>query len=366
MVPRIAVLGASGFVGSRLVELWHLSGWAQVQPVVRTVGSLARLARFELPWQLADACDQAALTAAFQGCDAVVNLIVGNPDLIVANATASYRAAEAAGVKRLVFVSSASVHGQAPAPGTDETSPLHTRHRFAYNNAKVRAERALTRLRASGSVELVILRPGIVYGPRSRWISDIAEQLLADRACLIHGGEGICNAIYVDNLIAAIQLSLTTDAADGEVFLVGDRERVTWRDLHAPIAAALGRDLSGIASIDPPHFRRGLGHSLGALRASKPVQALLPLVPAALKLAVKGAIKAATAPPPPSPWQLPAVAPPTLSEELTQLQLCAVQLPSAKAERLLGYRPPVSFAAGMQRSIGWLGFAGYPIGRTSA
>lgn len=41
MTCRIAVLGASGFVGSRLVELWHLSGWAQLMPVVRNVGSLS-------------------------------------------------------------------------------------------------------------------------------------------------------------------------------------------------------------------------------------------------------------------------------------------------------------------------------------
>lgn len=325
--------------------------------------AVSRLARFDLPWQLADACNPAALAEAFQGCDAVVNLIVGDPEVIVATANASYRAAEAAGVKRLVFMSSASVHGQAPTPGTDETSPLHTRHPFAYNNAKVRAERVLTRLRARGSVELVILRPGIVYGPRSRWISDIADQLLADRACLIHAGEGICNAIYVDNLIEAIQRSLTTAAADRQVFLVGDRERVTWRDLHAPIAEALGSNVSDIAVIDPPAFQRGFAHHLGALRTSRPVQALLPLVPASFKQAVKGAITAATSPPPSSPWQLPTAAPPLLSEEMTQLQLCAVQLPITKAERILGYQPTLSFAEGMQRSIGWLGFAGYPIRR---
>lgn len=363
MAPRIAVLGASGFVGSRLVELWHLTGLASVRPVVRNVGSLARLARFDLDWRLADASDQVALTAAFQGCDAVVNLIVGNPDVILANATASYRAAQAAGVKRMVFMSSASVHGQAPAPGTDETSPLHTRHRFAYNNAKVLAERALTELRDSGSVELVILRPGIVYGPRSRWVSDIANQLLADRGYLINGGAGICNAIYVDNLIDAIEQSLTSASADRQVFLVGDPERVTWCDVYATIARALGRDLTGITQIDPPHFPRGLKHTLSSWRGSKPVQALLPLVPATLKQAVKGAIKAATAAPNPSRWQLPTANGPVVSEEITQLQLCSVRLPCTKAERILGYQPKVSFAEGMQRSIGWLKFAGYPIQR---
>lgn len=361
MPSHIAVLGASGFVGSRLLELWHLSGWAEVRPVVRQVGSLARLARFNLDWRLADGSDEAALTAAFQGCEAVVNLIVGNPDVIVANAIASYRAAQAAGVKRMVYLSSASVHGQAPAPGTDELSPLHTRHRFAYNNAKVRAERALNHLRKHGSLELVMLRPGIVYGPRSRWVSDIADQLLAGNACLINGGAGICNAIYVDNLIEAIQLSLTTATSDRQVMLVGDSERVTWRDLYAPIAQALGQSLSTVADLDPPQNRNGIGHTLGTLRASKPVQALLPLAPTTLKQAVKGAIKATTAPPRPSPWQLRTQGHPVMSEEMAELQRCSVQLPFSKATEILGYEPQVTFAEGIERSIGWLGFAGYPL-----
>jgi len=86
-------------------------------------------------------------------------------------------------------------------------------------------------------------------------------------------------------------------------------------------------------------------------------------VPATLKQAVKGAIKAATAAPNPSRWQLRKAIGPVVSEEITQLQLCSVRLPCTKAERILGYQPKMSFAEGMQRSIGWLKFAGYPIQR---
>ena len=57
-------------------------------------------------------------------------------------------------MRRLVYVSSASVHGQAPVPGTNEDSPVKRRQPIAYNNAKAWAERRLLALRASGSVEL--------------------------------------------------------------------------------------------------------------------------------------------------------------------------------------------------------------------
>jgi nucleoside-diphosphate-sugar epimerase len=363
MLPTIGILGANGFVGSRLLEVFHLRQLATLRPVVRRYSSLACLARFDLDWRIADACDLDGLTEAFRGCDAVVNLIAADPAVIVCNATVSYQAAQAAGVKRMVFMSSASVHGQAPAPGTDETSPLHTNHVFAYNNAKVRAEQTLIELRRKGSVELVILRPGIVFGPRSRWVSDIADQLLSGSAYLINDGQGICNSIYVDNLIEAIRLTLTVPAADREVFIVGDRERVTWLDFYQHLATGFGCDLSRVYRLDPPQFEHGISDRLNGLRASKPVQALLPMVPSMLKQAVKGAIKAVSAPPRTSPWSLPVKSGPQVTEEFAVLHQCSVQLPWTKAQMILGYQPTVSFAEGMRRSLGWLAFAGYPVQR---
>ena len=361
MLLKIAILGASGFVGSRMLEMFHLGQLATLRPVVRSFSSLACVARFDLDWCIADACDQAAMTKAFSGCDAVVNLIAADPDVIVENATATYRAAQAAGVKRMVFMSSASVHGQAPAAGTTESSPLHTNHVFAYNNAKVRAERALVGLRSSGSVELAILRPGIVYGPRSRWVSEIADQLLTDSAYLINDGKGICNSIYVDNLIEAIHLALTVPAADRNAFIVGDHERVTWLDFYQHLAVGVARDLSRVPSLEPPQFKHGFAEKINGVRAGKPVQALLPLVPSSLKEAVKGAIKAVTASPSPSPWALPGKLAPQVTEEFAALHQCSVQLPWKKAESILGYQPTVSFAEGMMRSVGWLAFSGYPV-----
>jgi nucleoside-diphosphate-sugar epimerase len=361
MSSSVAVLGASGFVGSRLLELFHLRGTARVRPIVRGYTSLARLSRFDLDWRIADACDITSLVSAFNGCDTVVNLLVANPDVIVANATAAYKAAEKAGVRRMVFMSSASVHGLVPCAGTDELSPLHSNHRFAYNNAKVCAERALTKLRAHGSVELVILRPSIVFGPRSRWLTDVADQILSDSAYLIDEGLGICNAIYVDNLIDAIELALTTPTADRGVFLLNNSERITWFDFYQPIAAALGVAMDRIHSISAPPLDSSLNRSLRLYYNSKSVQSLLPFIPGTFKQAVKGAIKGLRDSGPPSPWELPSQPQLDLSEELCQLQLCTVHLPYTRARHTLAYESRVSFSDGMNRSLGWLGFAGYPL-----
>ena len=110
---------------------------------------------------------------ALAGCDVLVHCVAGDAKTIVGAAGPAYAAAQRAGVRRLVYLSSGSVHGQAPAAGTDETTPLRDDQPIAYNNAKVRAERQLQKLRATGDVELVILRPGIVTGPRSYWVDEL-------------------------------------------------------------------------------------------------------------------------------------------------------------------------------------------------
>src|SRR5262245_36916440 len=114
----IAVIGAAGFVGTRLVEILYLGGVAQVRPVVRNFKRLARLSRFELDCRIADARDEAALTKAFEGCDAVVNAAVGDARTIERIIRPVWKACVTARVRRLVYLSSGSVHGPAPAQGT--------------------------------------------------------------------------------------------------------------------------------------------------------------------------------------------------------------------------------------------------------
>ena len=68
---RIAIVGANGFVGNRAVEMLHLSGEAQVRPIVRRASAAALPRRFDLDVRVADARDRSALAAALQGHPAV-------------------------------------------------------------------------------------------------------------------------------------------------------------------------------------------------------------------------------------------------------------------------------------------------------
>jgi nucleoside-diphosphate-sugar epimerase len=361
---RIAILGANGFIGSRAVEMLYLNNWAEVRPVVRRWASLAALSRFDVEGRVADAFDQAALRAAFSDCEVVVQAIAGDRQTILDTLAPTYQAAQAAGVRRLVYLSTASVHGQAPPPGTDETSPLDDHQIVAYNNSKVQAERKLRQLRDQGTVEVVMLRPGVVVGPRSSWIINFADDLLAGNAYLIDGGQGICNSIYVDNLVWAIFLAATKADVDGEVFLVGDKEQVTWLDIYRPVATALGFDVTQLPEAQAPAVTPNTWRDrLEEIRLSAPAQAFLSFFPIKLREAAFLALtpwqrRSVSYP---SPWATPAQLQPEATAEMTLLYQCRYKLLSQKAENLLGYKPLVSFAEGCRRSVAWLAFAGYPI-----
>ena len=353
--PVVAVIGAGGFIGNRLVEMLHLGGAHQVRPIVRRASGLALASRFGIDGRVADALDVPALDAALAGCDVIVHALAGDADTIVRSVPTVYRAAERAGAQRLIYLSSAMVHGQSPPPGCDETTPLSRKQPLRYNRAKVMAEERLFALRRSGTVEAVALRPGIVYGPRSQWIGGLADRLLAGQACLVDGGEGVCNAIYVDNVVDAVIRSFDAPQADGGAFLLGEPEPPTWREFTARVASALGIDMADVPSVGFRQKGPGLKDHIDSLRQSAPVRAALGALPASLARGLAAFWEASGAlPASPSPSG------PQATLEMAMLHR-ACQVPSwAKARAMLGYDAPIAPEEGWRRTLAWLAFAGYP------
>jgi len=359
MINRIAVLGAGGFIGNRTVEMFCLGSKYEVRPVVREARALAMASRFALDGRIADGRDRVALTSAFEGCDAVIHAIAGDPATILGALEPVYRAAEASGVRRLIYLSSASVHGQAPAQGVTEATPLTDRQPIAYNNAKVRAEWRLQEMRQSGNVELVILRPGIVHGPRAYWTGGFVDELLAGDAYLIDGGKGICNGAYVDNVVHAITCALETEAkhADRQAYLIGDAETFTWADLVRPLARAVGFALDDLPE---PVFDASPG-IFTLLKNSDPVQGMMRRLPRALRVALRAGYREFRTERGQDAGGTPGPKRPVATQERALLHRCAWKFPHGKAATEIGYSPPISFSEAQHRTLGWLDFAGYPI-----
>jgi nucleoside-diphosphate-sugar epimerase len=343
---RVAVLGAGGFIGNRCVEMFAADDRFEPVPIAGRASGLALAGRYPLAGIVADALDEDALVGAFDGCDAVVHAVAGGPATIVGSIAPVYRAAEKAGVEQIVYLSSASVHGQAPTAGTTESSPLSIRQPLTYNSAKIRAERKLAECQRQGSVRTAVLRPGIVHGPRSQWIGRCADRIMNGSPYLVGRGEAICNGIYIDNLVQAISLCLRSGTADG-TYIVGDEETYTWADLLSPVARALGAPL--VTSVIPTELPAD-GRSLKS--AAKTVLRRLPRpLLVGLRAAYREFRGAGRKAAPPQP-QFDA-------DELLLAQ-CEWKLPHDRARQELGYLPAISLAEAVLRTNAWLAFAGYP------
>jgi len=349
---RVAVIGANGFIGSRLVEQWHLEGRADVVPIVRRPEAAAPVLRFQLGCRVADALDERELARALAGCDAVVHAAAGPRHLVTRSPACVARAAARAGTGVVIYLSSMAVHGWHAAPGTDETSPLPRRHLLPYNHWKVRGEEALRRTCLETGTRFVILRPGIVYGPRSQWTAGFAESVVQGSAYVIAGGRGVCNAIYVDNLVHAVDLALDQQEAVGETFLVSDDEAITWQMLYEPVCRALGQRWDAVADLVPRSPRRTSRERLLELRENPAARRVFARAPRALRNSTRRLTAVGE-----TPNGVP-LSPPL---EASLLQTCDYRFPTTKARRVLGFEPPVPFDEACRRSVEWLGFAGFPI-----
>ena len=362
---RVAITGASGFVGNRIIESFFLGKVHDVVALARSNSGLALPARFDLPRRVCDHFSVEELAGAFEGCEAVVHTAFGSP-LDEMN-RAIYLAADRAGVRRVVVLSSASIYNQNPEVGTTEESPLPTKPATPYNATKIIGDEVFRRLRARGKTEVVFLMPGIVFGPRSQWVANLAKKVSDGTAYLLGGGGGICNSVYVDNLVEAVRLALSAPGVDGESFFISDSETVTWADFYRPVVAALGAKFEELHFADPPVFTVSAGERMRGriqgLASSKRVQKVKPHVPRSLVKVYKRAMFLASGGglSQEDAWSLPEQRRPDITLEMSLLHQCAYKLPNAKAERLLNYRPVVNFAEGMKRSVAWLEFAGYPV-----
>jgi nucleoside-diphosphate-sugar epimerase len=361
----VAIVGAGGFIGSRFAEWLVLRDLASVRPIVRSFRGLGRLARFRLDCRIADATDQISLERQLKDCHVVCHCVVGSRETILGSIEAVYRAASAAAVRRLVYLSSAVVHGNNPPTGTTDDTELLRTQPFEYNVSKVLAEWRLNALRQDGKVETVVLRPSIVFGPRSYWwTAQIADAVLSKTAYLIDEGEGICNTIYVDNLVHAMWLAATQPAAANQAFLLTDGERVTWRDLYGSVAAALAVDPSGITSVSAADARTALRRSVRRQKLVRLDQTPWGgLLKAVLPRSVKHALRKSYASPPAMQREALKDRPLALDPEIASLQQCQVVLPIDKARAILGYEPVTGFQEGSRRTGAWLRFAlGVPHG----
>lgn len=252
---RIAVTGASGFVGGRLVQQLSESASAKVIAVVRQKPSIpAPYAMVEVA-DLTEKTDWSNLFAK-NAVDVVVhcaarvhqmNDLAADPliefrRVNCAGTLQLARSAASAGVRRFVFISSVKVMGEVTVPGApfsvhDEPKPVDP-----YGVSKWEAEQQLATLCQDTGMELVVIRPPLVYGPgvKANFLSMVkwVHRGVPLPLGAIHNQRSM---VALDNLIDCIITATRHPAAAGQTFFVSDNHDVSTTDLLRGIAHALGK-----------------------------------------------------------------------------------------------------------------------------
>ena len=144
-----------------------------------------------------------------------------------------------AGVRRLVFMSSVKVNGESTQrPFTERDDP---RPEDGYGFSKRDAERALGRVSGTTGMEVVILRPPLVYGPGVKGNFLRLLDVVARRAPLpLASIRNRRSLIYVGNLVDAVLAAIASPRAAGGTYLLSDGEDVSTPELVREMARALG------------------------------------------------------------------------------------------------------------------------------
>ncbi|MBC3618020.1 SDR family oxidoreductase [Vibrio metschnikovii] len=249
-MKKLLVTGASGFIGNKLLETFDFS-------LLKTLGR-------DLPTdfpnsqffkQNIDATTN--YSDALRGVDTVIHLAarvhIMNDSVVdplkefrLVNAHGTVNLAKQAaksGVKRFIFVSSIKVNGESTSFGHPFS---HTDVHFPedyYGQSKSEAESALLKLSQETGIEVVIIRPTLVYGPGVKanfasLMGLVAKGIPLPFGCITNNKRSL---VSVDNLVDLIITCIDHPKAANQVFLVSDDHDVSTSEMVREMAIALGK-----------------------------------------------------------------------------------------------------------------------------
>lgn len=246
VIMQVLVTGATGFVGSHLVETLVKRGH-KVRVLVRTTSDVHWIRGLPLIWCLGDIKDPTSLSNALQGVEWVfhvagVTKAIGYSAYESANVKGTQNVLEAClqqqrPPQKVVVVSSLGAAGPCdpnyPRLESDVCQPVSH-----YGLSKMEAERIALSYRERMS--MVVIRPPTTYGPRDRDILALFRLVKSGFHLTLGQGEHYLCMIHVADLVEAVLQAAETAVSSGSIFFVSDGETHTWSEIVSILEGLLG------------------------------------------------------------------------------------------------------------------------------
>ncbi len=295
---KVLVTGATGFIGSHLVDALLARG-AGVRILVRRSSNIEKFKRKDIEIVFGDIRDVASLKRATEDIDVVYHLaaLLGEPnvtseELREINVHGTEKILEvsvANNVKRFLYLSAGAVMGNSTqmADETVECNPS-----TPYAQSKYDAEQIALKYMNDYNLPVTIVRSTMVYGPGEMHSKLKMVQMIKKGLFRIIGdGKNQVSWVYVDNIVQGIILASKKERAIGEIYIISDERPYTMNELVEAMAEELGvktpghvpkwiavivavtlEGLSKIFKFSPPLFRDRIisltaNHSLDCSKA---------------------------------------------------------------------------------------------------
>ncbi len=247
------VTGATGLLGSHIAEQLVRRG-RRVRALVRPGSDTRFLQSLDVELVEGDMSDGASLERACAGVSTVYHSAarVGDwgpwsefVEITIEGTRKLLAAATAAGVQRFLHISSISAYGHPNRAGLviDESAPLgvNLHHWSYYSRAKVAAEKLVWAAHERGDLQVTVIRPSWLYGPRDRaTIARLCDSIRRRKIKLIGDGNNRLNVVHAGNVAEAAITAAESDVGIGEAFNCSNDGVLTQRQYFNMVAKALG------------------------------------------------------------------------------------------------------------------------------